>query len=98
MDYGRAIRVIRAARGLSQQELARKARINPSYLSLIESNKRQPSTAKVKKIADALGVPLHLLTLFASDQDDLESLSAEEGQLLAKKLLAILMDAEDAAE
>ncbi len=41
--------------GLGQSELARTADITPSYLSQIESGRRQGTAKTLKKIADALG-------------------------------------------
>lgn len=43
--------------GVSKAELARKAAFNASYLTLLESGKiQEPSPARLREIADALGV------------------------------------------
>ena len=72
MKYGRAIKLLRTASGLSQSALADRLTIGPSQLSLIESNKRQPSVGVLAEIATALGVPAHLLTLLASGPNELK--------------------------
>ena len=56
MKYGKAIRICRAAKGLSQKELAAKAGIGSSHVSLIEAGKRSPSLATVEKLCDALKI------------------------------------------
>jgi transcriptional regulator with XRE-family HTH domain len=53
---GQAIRAIRAERGLSQETVALDADMEPSWLSHIESGRRNPSWATIQRIAKALGV------------------------------------------
>jgi DNA-binding XRE family transcriptional regulator len=56
------IRLWRARRGLTQQELADRAGISKPYLSQIESGKRQGTVETIAAIARALDVPLEVLT------------------------------------
>jgi transcriptional regulator with XRE-family HTH domain len=51
---GDKIRIMRVTRRISQQELADMAKVQRSYLSQIESNKRNPSVAILARIAKAL--------------------------------------------
>jgi transcriptional regulator with XRE-family HTH domain len=96
MDYGKAIRVCRTASGLTQTELAKRLSIGPSQLSLIESGKRQPSVKTLSQISSALRVPPHLLTLLASEPEDLKHKENEpEMNELAKALLRLLISAND---
>lgn len=56
---GTVIRRLRKARGLSQVELAKKARIAQPYLVRLESGQQtNPSLAVLKRLAKALGVPV----------------------------------------
>lgn len=73
MRYGKAIRICRAAKGLSQKELAAKAGIGSSHISLIEAGKRSPSLATVEKICKALNVPTHLVMLLAAEPGDIQA-------------------------
>jgi transcriptional regulator with XRE-family HTH domain len=93
MNYGKAIRTARVARSISQKVLAKAAKVDPSYVSLVESGARTPSASNLKKIADALDVPLYLLVLLASDQADLRGLSEDERDRLGGRLLSVLMEA-----
>lgn len=45
----------RRDRGLSQEELAHKAKIHQTYLSGVERGKRNPSILVLQRIAKALG-------------------------------------------
>ncbi len=67
VDYAKAIKMSRAARGLSQKETAARAKINANYLSLLESGNRNPSTDTVQAIAGALGIPVWALVVLGSD-------------------------------
>ena len=50
-----AIKALRQAQGLSQRDLARLAEVQPGYLSLVETGKREPSARWLKAVTDALG-------------------------------------------
>jgi transcriptional regulator with XRE-family HTH domain len=90
MNYGKAIRVTRALADISQRELARALDTDPSYISLLEANKREPSREVLEKLAEAFGVPLHLLILMATEEGDAgaseENRLSEIAQVLANLL------------
>lgn len=52
----RNIQRIRRDKGLSQEEVAHRADIHQTYLSGVETGKRNPSILVVERIAKALGV------------------------------------------
>ena len=60
-DGGKRIRESRSAQGLSLEQLARLTGISGPALSLIENGKRDPRLTTLKRIADALRVPLQTL-------------------------------------
>ncbi len=66
MDHlGDKLRSLRKQRNLSLQELAKLADCPPSYLSMIENNKVDPSISRLKKIAEGLGITI--IDLFRED-------------------------------
>ena len=91
VDYGKAIRIARAFRGLSQKQLAELIESDASYISLIESGSRVPRPRTLERIAKKLRVPFHLLMLFASERRDLRGLSPRQADLLARQLLEALL-------
>ena len=62
-SIGKRIRTAREALGLSQEEVAARARLNTSYLSQIERGRKSPSLEVLVRIAGA--VNLSLPDLFA---------------------------------
>lgn len=91
-DYARAFRVIRAAHGWQQSDMARKLDVSASQLSLIEAGKRQPSLRLVERLSAVVGIPSSLVLLLASDEQDLEN---EHFSALAGALLRLLVSAGD---
>ena len=94
-NYAKAFRIIRAAFGLRQSELADRMPISASQLSLIEAGKRQPSVKVVNGLAKAVGVPAALITLLASTAEDVEGQPQEDIADLARALLRLLISAKE---
>ena len=56
------LRRLRKTKGLSQEELARKARVSQPYLSQLEAGTyKNPSIEIIQRLAKALGVPVTAL-------------------------------------
>jgi DNA-binding XRE family transcriptional regulator len=55
---GRRVRVLRTAAGLTQQELARRAKISAKFVSLVETGKVNTSIGVLSRVAAAVGIPL----------------------------------------
>jgi transcriptional regulator with XRE-family HTH domain len=94
MRHGKAIRICRAAKGLSQKELAAKAGIGSSHVSLIEAGKRSPSLATVEKLCKALSVPTHLVMLLAAEPGDVQAKHMENLKDLSGMLVQLLVGSE----
>lgn len=67
VDIGSRLRQVRIAAGLSQRELARRAGITNSTISLIEANRSNPSVGALKRVLDA--IPIGLSAFFALEPD-----------------------------
>ena len=91
MNYGKAIRIIRSAKGLEQRELASTLKLDPSYISLLEKGKRKPSLKLVRLISKKLSIPENLFKLLASEKKDLKKITENESVHLAKHLLRVLI-------
>ena len=55
--FGDRIREVRLRKGLSQEQLARLAEIDRTYIGGIERGERNLGIKNVWRIADALGIP-----------------------------------------
>jgi len=60
--HGPAIRAIRKALGVTQDDLAISCDVTPGYMSNVEAGKKQPSEALVSAISLRLGVPKDAIT------------------------------------
>jgi transcriptional regulator with XRE-family HTH domain len=91
MDFGKAIKILRATANLEQRELADIADVDASLISMIEKGKRNPSLATIERITKELGVPQHLFTLLAAEPKDLRTAGPEEVQRAAESLARMLL-------
>lgn len=95
MNYGKAIRIIRSAKGLEQRELASILKIDSSYISLLEKGKRKLSPKLISSISKKLSIPENLFKLLASEKHDLNKITEKESTQLAKYLLQVLVTLHD---
>ena len=90
MDIGKAIKLCRTQKNMSQTELAELANISTSYIHLLERNKRNPNFSTVQAVAFALNVPFSILIFLASDQEDLAGIDLELAEKLSYAALEII--------
>ena len=57
-QLSRAIKRLRAERGLTQEALARRADISHGYVARLEIGRHDPKLSTLLKIAKALGTPI----------------------------------------
>ncbi|WP_339488955.1 cupin domain-containing protein [Pseudomonas sp. EL_65y_Pfl2_R95] len=67
MDVGVRLQSIRKLKGLSQRELAKRAGVTNSTISMIEKNSVSPSISSLKKVL--AGIPMSLVEFFSLDVD-----------------------------
>ncbi|MFA5135881.1 MAG: helix-turn-helix transcriptional regulator [Patescibacteria group bacterium] len=91
MNYSRAIKIIRAAMGISQQEFAQKTSISKSLLSRIESGERKLSKANLKKMLIKVNIPKDLMDLLALEKKEISKISEDEIEKLGKALVKIIL-------
>jgi transcriptional regulator with XRE-family HTH domain len=91
MNYSKAVRMARSIANVSQQELAKRASLNRSYISLIESGERNATTDTLAKIATALDIPAHLFTLLAVEESDRTTVGQDQIQSLGVALAELLL-------
>lgn len=69
LALGGAIRHLRRERELSQEALAFAAGVHPKHVSEIERANKDPRTATVARLADALGVTVAQLYALSTEED-----------------------------
>lgn len=65
--FGRALAVCREAAGLTQKDMAERAGLSASHVSMLESGKRDPSMQTIADLSKALGISAVILSALASD-------------------------------
>ncbi len=90
MTLGKAIKLCRTQKNMSQSELARLANISVSYLSLLERDKRDPNLSIVAKISEALKVPVTILMFLAADKTEISVISPQLAEKLSYTVLKLI--------
>ena len=83
--FGQRMRTLRKQKRLSQEDLAEKAGLHPTYVGGVERGERNPSFESVLKISEALGISPSQLFRFEGIRSKL-NLDDEIG----KELLALI--------
>ena len=65
MDVGPRLKQVRLAAGLSQRQLAKRAGVTNSTISMIERNTVSPSVSSLKKVLS--GIPMSLMAFFDTE-------------------------------
>lgn len=74
--FGRRVRTLRKAKGLTQEELGDRSDINYKFLGEIERGQQNPSFRVIAKIASGLGLELSELFRFEQEISDREEIEA----------------------
>lgn len=85
----KAIRLIRIYHKYNQTQLAAKLHISTSYLSELESGKKEPSLDILQRYADFFSVPLSSLVIFSETLAGQHSISRARS-FVSKKMLVLL--------
>jgi len=96
LNFPKALHILRAARGISSRELARRTGYDASHISLIENGKRSPSLEALDKLATALQVDTWVLVLFASPRSDWQICGEQIRSILDRVATDVLLEARPA--
>ena len=73
MNLGNTIKELRVKKGVKQNEFAQICSITQSYLSNIESDRKEPTISILQEISKNLGIPLPIIFFLAMDESDVSS-------------------------
>lgn len=90
MNLGRAIKLCRSQREITQSDLATASGLSVSYLSLLEKNKRDPSLSTVQKIAEGLKIPSSILFFLAAEKSELVGIDEDLAKNMALSALTLI--------
>ncbi len=71
--FGQRVRELRETKKLSQEQLAEKANLHPTFIGKIERAEINPSIISLEKIAQAFNIPLSQLLSFSEDKQVISS-------------------------
>ncbi|WP_088102030.1 helix-turn-helix domain-containing protein [Halalkalibacter urbisdiaboli] len=100
---GERLRKLRKEQGLSQEELAHKAFLHPTYIGQLERGEKNPTVETVEKVANALQISLADLFRFSTTNENdvidqlmvqLHSISKEDQETLMK-VVSVLLEWKD---
>lgn len=86
ITIGKAIKIIRGAKGKSLGILATEAKISIPYLSLVEADRRNPSLEVIQRVALALEIPPDVFFLIGSGANS----SLKSSDSMASRLMTML--------
>jgi transcriptional regulator with XRE-family HTH domain len=92
-----ALRLLRVLHDLKSAELADKLGISPSYLSEIESGKKEPTLAFIRKFADVFKTTPGSLLFFSEELDE-ERKGIDPKTRIRKKAIQFLQRIENSQE
>jgi two-component system, response regulator len=98
--FGAVVRSQRLSAGLSQEELAHRSGLHRTYVTDVERGARNPSLNSIKKLSDALGMPLGGLFGLVEEADRREhqtAASSHQENASPHKPAAILIAAENSS-
>jgi transcriptional regulator with XRE-family HTH domain len=90
MNLGKAIKLCRNRKGMTQTALATKIGLSVPYLSQIENGQKDPTLSTVEKIANGLDVPINILFFLGSSRDEVVGLKPELAEKLSHLALMCL--------
>ena len=92
MNIGATIENLRKKKNIKQNELAKLSNITPSYLSLIESNKKDPNLSTLRSISTALNTPLPIIFFLSLTEDDIPENKKDSYKLLSPLVKSVISD------
>jgi transcriptional regulator with XRE-family HTH domain len=61
INWGHTIKKYRQKLNITQEELAKRVSVTPTYVSAIEHNRKEPSASLINEISRAFGLPREIL-------------------------------------
>lgn len=92
MDIGSAIKTVRTRKKITQKDLASRCNISANALCSIEKNASFPSKETIKKICDALEIPVSYLLFFSITEEDIPKEKLSIFNALKEPIQKILVD------
>jgi transcriptional regulator with XRE-family HTH domain len=90
IEVGQQLKALRRGKGLTLQQLAVMTDLSRGFISQIEAGTANPSVGTLKKVADALGVPMGALFTNGTNTD--QSAAVQNGATAASEVRVVRKD------
>jgi transcriptional regulator with XRE-family HTH domain len=90
MNISKALKLCRTQKGITKTQLAEKADLSVSYLSLLEQGKRDPNLSTINNLCIALNIPASIFMFLASDVNELGGISKELAEKISLTALQLM--------
>ena len=90
MNLGHALKVACTAKKLSLKELGTRSDLSQSYLSMLESGKRDATLPTIEKIASALEIPTPILLFLAAETGELKGIDEDTKKRLSAAVMNVM--------
>lgn len=90
MGLGDAILTMRKRKNMLQKDLAAKAKISSSHLSLIEQDKTDVNIKTLEAIADALEIPLPILFFISMSEEDVPEKKRDNYSIISSMINGLI--------
>lgn len=92
MNLGVTIYRVRKQRGINQGELAELTGLTQAYMSQIEKNRKEPNLSTLRKIGEALSMPLPILFFLSLDESDIPEKKHEAFKVIGPSMKSMLSE------
>jgi len=90
MNLGNTINTLRKQKGIKQGDLADKSGLTQAYVSQIEKNKKEPNMSALKRICEALDIPVPILFFLSMDKDDIPPKKRDAFEMLSPSIKSFI--------
>lgn len=90
MNIGSTIRLLRKKKKISQKELSELSNISQTYLSQLESGKRNPSIEILQSIGEVLEIPYQIIAFLSMDEDSIPMNKREQYKVIEPTLKGLI--------
>ena len=94
MNLGKILKRLRGLKGLNQNEVAKSVGVDPAYISMLESGKRDPSMKVLEGIAGKLECPVSVIMYLAETSETHEKCPEAMKEQASQILLEMVSSSE----
>jgi transcriptional regulator with XRE-family HTH domain len=91
MQIGNAIKRLRDIKNISQKDLAVKAKMTQTQLSLIEVGKSNGSIKTITKLCNCLDTPVSIVLWMATEESDIQENKRESFKMIKPSIDALIL-------